>query len=333
MKIIVVKENEAGQRMDKLLMKYLNKAPSSFIFKMLRKKNIVLNEKKADGREMLKAGDEIRIFLSDETYEKFSEEKHLPTIKKAFSLDIVYEDDNLLLINKPAGVLSQKAEPSDISINEYCLNYLAKSGAVTAESLKSFTPAVCNRLDRNTSGLIICAKTLQGAQQLSKALKERTMHKYYQCLVAADIRETQHLKGYLSKNEKTNKVSIQTERSTDALDLSEIETRYHPLAHYGRLTLLEVELLTGKPHQIRAHLASVKAPIIGDHKYGNQKINEYYKEHFGVKSQLLHAYKLEMPEFEGALANLSGKTFQIELPEIFKKIIGEKNGDMEQQGS
>lgn len=333
MKIIVVKENEAGQRMDKLLMKYLNKAPSSFVFKMLRKKNIVLNEKKAEGRELLRAGDEIRIFLSDETYEKFSEKKHLPTINNPFSLDIVYEDENLLLVNKPAGVLSQKAEPSDLSINEYCLNYLAKSGAVTTESLKSFTPAVCNRLDRNTSGLIICAKTLQGAQQFSKALKDRTIHKYYQCLVAADIRETKHLKGYLSKNEKTNKVTIQTEKQAEAKAASEIETRYTPLAHYERLTLLEVQLLTGKPHQIRAHLASVNAPIIGDRKYGNQKINEYYKEHFGVKAQMLHAYKLEMPQFENTLANLSGKTFQIELPQIFKKIIGEKNGDMEQQGS
>lgn len=323
MKIIIVRENEAGQRMDKLLLKYLNKAPSSFIFKMLRKKNIVLNGKKAEGREQLKPGDEIKIFLSDETYEKFSEDKHLPTINKAFSLDIVYEDDNLLLINKPAGVLSQKAEPSDISINEYCLNYLAKRNLVTEESLKSFTPAVCNRLDRNTSGLIICAKTLQGAQQFSQALKDRTMHKYYQCLVAADIEETQHLKGYLHKNEKTNKVSIHTEKPLNQIETVEIETRYVPLAHYGKMTLLEVELITGKPHQIRAHLASVKAPIIGDHKYGDSKLNAYYKEHFGVKAHLLHAYKLEMPEFEGPLANLSGMTFTIELPQIFKTIIGE----------
>ncbi len=324
MRIMIVKANDAGQRLDKLLFKYLNKASGSFIYKMLRKKNITLNGKKAEGRELLFAGDEIKLFLSDETYEKFSEEKQPVLIEQSFSLKVVYEDDHLLLVDKPAGILSQKAGQTDVSINEYCLDYLARSGAVTKESLQGFTPSVCNRLDRNTSGLILCAKTLTAAQQLSRALKERTIHKYYQCLVAADIREPRHMKGYLIKNEKTNRVRVYTEKPDSEEASSEIETRYLPIKQCGGLTLLEVELITGKPHQIRAHLASAKAPLVGDRKYGNPQVNQYYKENYGVMNQLLHAYRLELPSFTGALEGLSGKTFVIELPQQFARILREK---------
>lgn len=324
MKVMIVKENEAGQRLDKLLFKYLNKAPGSFIYKMLRKKNITLNGKKAKGMEQLFAGDEIKLFFSDETYEKFSEEKQPVLVKQPFSLRIVYEDVNLLLIDKPAGILSQKASRADLSINEYCLDYLIKSGAVARESLQSFTPSICNRLDRNTSGLILCAKTLAAAQQISGALKDRTIHKYYQCLVAADIRKPQYIKGFLIKDEKTNRVCVQKEKPDSMEEVFEIETRYMPLKQYGELTLLEVELITGKPHQIRAHLASEKAPIVGDYKYGNPQVNQYYKKYYGVKAQLLHAYRLEMPLFTGALENLSGKTFTISLPRQFDRILREK---------
>ncbi len=324
MKVMIVKESEAGQRLDKLLFKYLNKAPGSFIYKMLRKKNITLNGKKAEGREPLSAGDEIKLFFSDETYEKFSEEKRPVFVKQPFSLKIVYEDAHLLLVDKPAGILSQKASQSDLSINEYCLDYLIKSGAVARESLQSFTPSVCNRLDRNTSGLILCAKTLAAAQQISKALKERTIHKYYQCLVAADVLEPQHIKGFLVKDEKANRVCVQKEKPDSMDGVSEIETCYRPLKQHGELTLLEVELITGKPHQIRAHLASVKAPIVGDYKYGNPKINQHYKEYYGVMAQLLHAYRLEMPSFTGALEHLSGKTFTINLPRQFDRILQDK---------
>ncbi len=327
MKQIIVNKNEAGQRMDKLLAKYLNKASSGFIYKMLRKKNITLNGKKAEGRELLISGDEIKIFLSDETFEKFSEKKKpkpLP-MKNAIILDIVYEDENILLINKPSGLLSQKAVDADISINEYCLDYLLKSGQLSSEELNSFTPSICNRLDRNTSGLIIFAKTLIAAQQLSLAFKNRTIHKYYQCIVAADLKREQYLKGYLYKNEHTNKVTVYSERpadtTTDAQEISPIETKYIPLQNIGKLTLLEVELLTGKTHQIRAHLASIGAPIIGDSKYGNKEINRYYKENYSIQSQLLHAYRIQMPELTGELTDLSGKTFTIDLPEQFKSIL------------
>ena len=164
MKEIVIRENEAGQRLDKLLGKYLSQAPKSFLYKMLRKKNITLNGKKAEGKEQTCAGDVVRIFLSDETYAKFSSGTHQGfQIEKIPSLDpaqIIYEDHHILILNKPAGILSQKANPEDVSVNEQILSYLLEKGELTEEELKTFRPSVCNRLDRNTSGLLIAGKTL-----------------------------------------------------------------------------------------------------------------------------------------------------------------------------
>ena len=216
MKTFIIKENEAGQRFDKYLKKLLKEAPSSFVYKMLRKKNIVLNGKKADGSEKLNARDEVKLFLADETYDKFAGAE----VKESFpttALDIVYEDEDILIINKPAGMLSQKAQPSDISANEYIIGYLLQSRALKETDLRTFRPSVCNRLDRNTSGLLTAGKTLKGLQDLSETLKKRTVKKYYLCLVAGCIRAPQHLKGYLMKDERQNRVFISKEKTADAL--------------------------------------------------------------------------------------------------------------------
>ena len=157
MKQICVQEREADQRLDKLLFRYLKEAPKSFVYKMLRKKNITLNGKKADGSERVQAGDMIRMFLSDETYEKFSGKQGAGEISYPTAcLDIIYEDEHILLINKPAGMLTQKAEPGDVSLNEYMLGYLQQSGQWDEETSAGVRPSVCNRLDRNTSGIVIC---------------------------------------------------------------------------------------------------------------------------------------------------------------------------------
>lgn len=177
-------ENDAGQRFDKYLKKLLAEAPGSFVYKMLRKKNITLNGKKADGTEKLSCGDEVKLFLSDETYEKFRA-KSKTVMPEAFSgsektlrqLKVLYEDADILIINKPSGMLSQKARPEDVSANEYILSYLLREGALTEEEMRTFRPSVCNRLDRNTSGILIAGKTLKGLQEMSKALKERTIQK------------------------------------------------------------------------------------------------------------------------------------------------------------
>lgn len=315
MQEIIVTANEAGQRFDKLLAKYLNEAPKSFIYKMLRKKNIVLNGKKATGNEKLAVGDSVKLFLADETIQKFSNVEVIHTKEK---LDILYEDEHVIMINKPVGMLSQKADAKDESLVEHLISYLIDSGQLTQEELRSFKPSICNRLDRNTSGLLVAGKSLIGLQTMAQLFKERSLKKYYRCLVVGKITEKQYIKGWLVKDEKTNKVTVMQKECKDSLP---IETEYEPLWVGEDCTLLEVHLITGRTHQIRAHLASQKHPIIGDYKYGNRKVNDVYKETYKLESQLLHAYRLEMPEIAGELSELSGKQFVAPLPRLFEHIL------------
>lgn len=319
MKEFVIKNHEEGQKLDKYLSKVLSQAPKSFLYKMLRKKNIVLNDKKADGHEVLKASDSIKIYFSDETFEKFAD----PAIVKGDTLSannnrnqkispkllptIVYEDQDIMIMNKPAGLLSQKAAANDYSANDFVLDYLLQTGQFTKEDFRTFKPSICNRLDRNTSGLLIAGKTMAGLQQMSASLKERDMAKYYLCLVSGKISEKQHLKGYLLKDEKSNRVTVRKE-AFDGADY--IETSYEPVKQYGSATLLLVHLITGRSHQIRAHLSSIGHPILGDYKYGNKGINDRLKKATGVDSQLLHAYRLVMPD---------GQRFEAAEPETFHK--------------
>lgn len=314
MQEIIVSANEAGQRLDKLLAKYLNEAPKSFIYKMMRKKNIVLNGKKADGSEKLNLGDSVRLYLADETIEKFSKVKVQKTSAK---LNIIYEDENILLLNKPVGMLSQKAKPQDVSAVEHVITYLLESGQLTEEELRSFHPSVCNRLDRNTSGLLAAGKSLAGLQELSALFKNRNLKKFYRCIVAGQVKESSHISGWLYKDEKTNKVTVLNKEREDAV---RIETEYRPISIGKDATLLEVHLITGRTHQIRAHLASVGHPILGDYKYGRKQANDECKKEYGVQAQMLHAYRLEFPELAGALSNLSGQKFIAEVPKQFEKV-------------
>lgn len=329
MKEIIISSNEAGQRLDKLLGKYLRLAPKSFFYKMLRKKNITLNGKKAQGNEILSAGDSVKLFLSDDTISKFQQQEYAPVssnskptgeTRRPQNLDLVYEDDHIALINKPAGMLSQKADPKDVSLVEYFIEYLLESGSISKESLQLFRPSVCNRLDRNTSGLVIAGKSLAGLQTMSLLLKDRSMKKYYRCIVIGEMDRGDHLKGYLLKDKSTNQVRISSAPRTK--DDKWIETEYKVLKREGGLTLLEVHLITGRSHQIRAHLASIGHPILGDGKYGNNKINQRYKKSHGVQCQMLHAYRLEMPEIEGELSYLSGKIFCAPLPKLYQRLMG-----------
>lgn len=312
MKEIVINENEAGQRLDKFLGKLLKEAPASFYYKMLRKKNIVLNGKKATGNEKLTAGDSIKLFLSDETFEKFAGKRQTNDLAASvpnIALEIVYEDHNVLAINKPAGMLSQKAKKEDISANEYILQYLLESGTITRESLHTFKPSVCNRLDRNTSGILVAGKTLNGLQQMSKAFRERSMEKYYLAIVAGHISKPRRIEGFLKKDGVNNQVTILSEPSNDA---KPIITEYRPLKLIGQVTLLEVHLITGRSHQIRAHLASIGHPVIGDTKYGNPRLNREFLKNAGVTHQLLHAYRLFLAD---------GTKIQADAPKEFERAL------------
>lgn len=312
-----INHNEAGQRFDKYLKKLLSNAPGSFVYKMLRKKNITLNGKKADGTEKLVAGDNVKLFLADDTFEKFAkgasanaEYQSLKTLSGAEShkkntsadnvslsehkLEVVYEDEDILVINKPSGMLSQKAVPTDVSANEYILHYLIEKGELTEEMMRTFKPSICNRLDRNTSGLLIAGKTLKGLQEMASSLKERTVQKYYRCIVKGEVRKDAYIKGWLIKDEKTNKVTIFKDKPDGKLAeaAQAIETEYRIVKASGGYTELEVHLITGRSHQIRAHLASIGYPIVGDTKYGDKSVNTRFAKDVHVKSQLLHAYRM-----------------------------------------
>lgn len=308
-----IKENEAGQRLDKYLKKCLPQAPSGFLYKMLRKKNIVLNGRKADGSEKLKAKDQLKIFLSDETISKFSNEvTDMETLKGQYpvtALTVLHEDEDILIIDKPAGMLSQKASPADISANEYIIGYLLKEGAISPKELNTFKPSVCNRLDRNTSGILIAGKTLRGLQHMAEQLKEHSLGKYYCCLVQGAVTKEQEVTGWLKKDEKSNKVTVSP---TEQAGASFIRTGYRPLRQAGAYTLLEVRLYTGRSHQIRAHLASKGHPIVGDLKYGNPTVNQLFRKHCSVKGQLLHACRMEFAD---------GRVVKAPLPEIFQKAL------------
>lgn len=303
--------NEAGQRLDKYLKKLLPQAENSFIYKMLRKKNIVRNGSKAQGSVHLQVGDRITLYFSDETFAKFSAAGPL-TAAPHPALEILYEDTDIVMINKPAGLLSQKASASDCSANEQVIQYLLERGAVTQQTLKTFHPAVCNRLDRNTSGILIAGKTLRGLQMMSAQLKERSIEKYYRCIVSGTVAQGQHLTGWLQKDTKKNKVEIISSKETGAQNNRQyIETEYQPVGQGDGCTMLEVHLITGRTHQIRAHLASIGHPVIGDPKYGDPKVNRYYRKKAGITHQLLHAYRVRLAD---------GTQITAPLPAYFTKI-------------
>lgn len=370
MQEMIVGAGEAGQRFDKFLHKYMKEAPSGFLYKMLRKKNITLNGKKADGREKLEEGDRIALFFAEDTLRKFRgmdganavndgkrnageaygkrpDENRKPTgaaakygtllreAEKAYHkfgmLPVLYEDEHVLLVSKPAGILSQKAERRDLSLNEWLTGYLLVNGSITEETLMIQRPSVCNRLDRNTSGIVLCGKSLYGSQQMSEMLKDRSLHKYYLLYVEGQMREARRIEGFLRKDEISNQVEIVNKEMPGA---AKIVTAYRPLDTGADRTLVEVELITGKTHQIRAHLASIGFPLIGDYKYGSRAQNDRRKRQYGIAHQLLHAYRVVFPELSGGLAGLSGREIKAPLPELFRRL-GEdfSYGDMEFEGA
>ena len=312
MKEIIITKNDSGQRADKFLMKYFSRAPKGFVYKMLRKKRIKLNGARAEGAEMLAEGDSIQMYLSEETMEGFMEER---TIKKASSdIEVVYEDENIIAVNKPAGVLShaEKAGDSDTLIDRI-LKFLNEKGEYDPKKEMSFVPALCNRLDRNTSGIVIAGKNAEALRQINEAVKLKDIKKYYKTLVCGRMDKGGKLESLYEKDSKANKARVGGNEG------KRITTIYRPLKTNGRYTLAEVELITGKSHQIRVHMASAGFPIIGDIKYGNAAENEYFRKKAKVKRQMLHAWRMSLGGLKGELEYLNGKTIEADVPEDFKR--------------
>ena len=343
--LLKIKHIEAGGRLDKYLMKFLKEAPASFIYKMLRKKNIVLNGKKAAGSEFLKEDDEVKLYLSDETvvkfggkvissktadreYEATAEDElesgadnslydRLKNLKWEYDeSQVIYEDRDIIILNKPVNVLSQIAKLGDVSMNEWLISYLIRSASLSANDLLTVKPAVANRLDRNTSGIILAGKTLTGLRFLSDIIKTRKIEKYYLTIVKGEMKENITAEAYLLKNDSHNTVKIYKEKVQGA---DYIKTAYEVLKVSVGHSLLRVKLITGKSHQIRAHLSFLGYPVIGDGKYGLKSENTTYRR-MGLNSQFLHSYEIKFPEVEGDFSYLSSKSFKADLPERLKRV-------------
>ena len=321
MREVTIGPNEGGQRFDKYLKKYLKEAGSGFLYKMLRKKNITLNGHKADGSEKLNAGDRVCFFLSEETLDKFrGTVSPVSTIRKEelLSIPVLYEDSQVLLADKPAGLLTQKAQAQDYSLNEWLTDYLLAGGKLKEEDLSTFRPSVCNRLDRNTSGLVICGKTLAGSQKMSELIRDRNLHKFYRLFVAGKPPAEGLAESWLLREENSNQVRIYEKKPADSRAVP-VRTGWRLLEAYEDCSCLEVELFTGKTHQIRAQMAALGFPLIGDVRYGNEAVNRHFRK-AGVRSQLLHAFRLEFPPLDGLFSGLSERSVVAPEPESFLRM-------------
>ncbi len=327
MQQFTVNKAESGQHLIKYLKHLMPKAQNGFLHKMLRKKNITLNGRKSDGFTPVSEGDVVRLFLSDDTLDMLKgaapfrmDPDHRSCSRAELQESgntsfvntetcIIHEDEDLIIFDKPAGLLSQKAGAGDISANELLIDHLDKEGYVFG----SFRPSVLNRLDRNTSGILLFGKTYAASEAVSAMLRDRSLEKHYLTVVHGEISGSMTLSGFLEKDEKTNHVRIK------AYGKTAIRTGIKPLLHSDLFSLLDIHLITGKSHQIRAHLASIGHPVVGDPKYGDPKADRKLFELMDIpeenraKRQLLHAERIIFPK-GGKLAKLGGRCFAAPVP-------------------
>ncbi len=308
MRIISIKKNDAGQRLDKFLTKAVKGLPRSLMYKFIRTKKIKVNRARTDQSYMLCEGDEIQLFIRDEFFD--SPEKDTGAIERIKpKLEVVYEDENILLCNKRPGVLVHEDDTgADNTLIMHIQAYLYGKGEYDPDSEQSFAPALCNRIDRNTGGIVIAAKNAEALREMNEKIKNDEIRKFYLCAVHGRMpRKADTLTGYLCKDEKNNIVTI---RDTEARGYKNIITRYRVLSDNGRDSLLEVELVTGRTHQIRAHLSHIGHPLLGDGKYG---INREDREK-GYKYQALYSFKLifDFKDESGVLGYLRGREVSLD---------------------
>ncbi len=308
MKSFTVKNNDADQRLDKFIRKTVPNLPSSLMYKYIRTKRIKVNSKRAEISTRLALGDVVDMYINDEFFQK--SEKRYDFMNAPKSLDIIYEDENIILLNKKQGVL---CHPDDKEFVDTLIGrikrYLYEKGEYIPDSENSFVPSLVNRIDRNTGGIVIAAKNAESLRILNEKMKNRELHKYYLCVTVGTPKQSSAiLDGYLVKDENKNTVKISKKATEGA---KSVRTKYTVLDSLDGLSLVEIELLTGRTHQIRAHMASIGCPLLGDGKYGKNQDN---KKFGGYKKQLLYSYKLSF-NFEtdaGILNYLNKKEFEIQ---------------------
>ena len=308
---VTVGSNEAGQRIDKFLRKWLKDVPLSAIYKNIRKGDVKVNGKKVKEKYSLIEGDEVEI------REITTQDKKVKFVRIDNNLQILYEDEDILLVEKWPGVLvhsdKKNGEPT---LTDYMLSYLFDKGDYRPENEISFIPASCNRLDRNTSGIVLFGKSYEGLKEMNEMMRERKIKKYYQALVKGKIKDGFY-EAYISKTQDSNISKIYT---TEQPGFKKVEMNVKTIQTCGSFSLLELELLTGRSHQLRAHLSYLGNPIIGDSKYGDSKLNSFFMNKYGLSYQYLYAYKLIFKYCSEKFSYLENKTIAVALPPVLKKI-------------
>ena len=317
MREIIINKNDADQRLDKFLSKRFKNMPKSLMYKYIRTRYIKVNNKKCEISTMLKEGDVLKLFIKDEFFDDDREnEESYEFLKAPLKLDIIYEDENILIINKKPGLIvhPDKSYHFD-SLIARVLHYLYEKGEYNPKDDRSFAPATVNRLDRNTGGIVIAAKNAEALRILNSKIKSREIKKLYLCMVQGKPKaESGTVSGYLEKNESKNKVRIFSE---NAPGRKYMETKYRVIKSVRENSLLEVDLITGRTHQIRASMAKLGYPLLGDTKYGYKKKSSAEKEQF--KYQALYAYRItfEFQSDAGILQYLDGRSFEADRDSIW----------------
>ena len=319
MKEVVIKKEDSNQRIDKFVRKYLNDAPLSFIYKTFRKKDVKINGKRVKENYILQENDVLRIYITDEQIAEFNKPVDVTKVDIKGNLNIIYEDENILILNKPKGILVH-GDINEIrrTLSNQVLYYLHQKGEFRNDGL-SYVPSPTHRLDRNTSGIIVFAKNFISSKEMMDLFKDHeNIKKTYLLLVFGKLNEKEgEINAPLLKDEKSGFVKVASLKD----GAKSAKTLYKVIAENDKYSLVEATLITGRTHQLRVHFAYIGNPIVGDEKYGNFKRNDEFIKKFDYKNQFLIAYKLQFKNVEGQLSYLSNRVFKTEISDKENNIL------------